>query len=156
MYDNNETICARFIDVVTFGLNGKTATTDVEKMLLLANMSQQTKNLIEIMSKFSILVLICLISTSINLIALGLRALLVVVFNGNPHVVLFSALMNNVMYSTDLLINSICLTFQFHYFYDNIYDKCCSKMHNSCKNMVIIHVFNNTSKNVLRTKITAV
>ena len=144
------------IDVVTFGLNGKSATTDAEKKLLLANMSQQTQNLIELMSKFSILVLICLISTSISLIAFGLRSLLIVIFNGNQHVTEFSAIIHNIMYSTDLLINSICLTFQFHYFYDHIYDKYCSKMHNSCKNIVINHVFNNTSKQSSSAKVTAV
>ena len=134
------------INVAKFGLKGKQVTTDAEKEAVLMSVPPHIKDLIDIMSKFSILVLICFISTLINLISFGLRGLLIVIFNGNVSVALLVTTVNNLIYSTDLLINSICLTLQFHYFGNNIYDKHCTKLHNACKNMVINHVFNNTDQ----------
>ena len=132
------------VNVVRFGLNGKQAATHAEKEVLLMNMHPHIKALIEMMSKFSILVLVCFISTLINLITFGLRNLFVAVFDGtNPAVIVLLSQITFIIYSIDLVINSICLTLQFHYFYNDIYDQYCFKLHNSCKNMVINHVFNN-------------
>lgn len=144
------------VNVVTFGLDGKTATTDAEKAAVLMTVPQPIKDLIEIMSKYSILVLICLISTSISSIAFGLRVVLSVIFNGNPHVVILASDISNAMYSTDLLINCICQTFLFDYFGNTIYDKYCFKLHNVCKNMVINHVFSNAKQQSPNAKITVV
>ena len=134
------------IDVVRFALNGKQATTDAEKETLLMNMAPHIKSLFEVMSKFSILVLICFISTFINLNTFGLRNVFGAIFDGNLPIILLLFQINNIIYSIDLVINSICLTIQFHYFYNDIYDKYCSKILNSCKNMVINHVFKNSQQ----------
>lgn len=77
---------------------------------------------------------------------MGLRNVFAVIFDGNVRVVLILTQINNIVYSTDLLINSICLTIQFHYFYNDMYEKYCGKLHNLCKNMVINHVFKNSQQ----------